>query len=155
MDYEMKSKVSKVCFKCQVKKDLDPTSQQYIEWMESDASKCSANFNKSSKAKESQGAVDIWGKSEDEHKVHYVDFVCNCDCSSYGDVVKSRPYGETVVMKVECIGHVQNKMRGTLRRTMKDLKGNKLADGKTTGGCTHLTDNLFDTFQRYYGSLPK
>lgn len=104
---------------------------------------------------ESQGAVDIWGRSEDEHKVHYVDFVCNCDCSSYGDVVKSRPYGETVVMKKECIGHNQNKMRGTLIRTMKDLKGNKLADGKTIGGCTHLTDYLFDTFQRYYGSLPK
>ena len=56
VDYEMKSKV---CFKCRAKKDLDPSSQQYIEWMESHAHKCSANFNKSSKAMESQGAVDI------------------------------------------------------------------------------------------------
>ena len=47
VDYEMKSKVS---FKCQANKDLDPTSQEYIEWMETHAPECSANFKKSSKA---------------------------------------------------------------------------------------------------------
>ena len=88
-DYEMKSKV---CFKCRAKKDLDPSSQQYIEWMESHAPKCSANFNKSSKAMESQGAVDIWGRSQEKHKLRYVDFVGDGDCSSHRDVVKSKPY---------------------------------------------------------------
>ena len=52
MVYEMKSKVR---LKCRAKKDLHPSSQQHIEWMESHAPKCSANFNKSSKAMESQG----------------------------------------------------------------------------------------------------
>ena len=148
VDYEMKSKV---CFKCRAKKDLDPSSQQYIEWMESHAPKCSANFNKSSKAMESQGAVDIWGRSQEKHKLRYVDFVGDGDCSSHRDVVKSKPYGETVVRKVECVGHIQKRMGGRLRRKKKDLKGKKLADGKTIGGRNRLTDNLIDTFQRYYG----
>lgn len=38
-----------------------------------------------------------------------------------------------------------------MRRKKKDLKGKKLADGKTIGGRNRLTDNLIDTFQRYYG----
>ena len=42
VDFEMKNTI---CFKCWTKKDLDPTSQQYIEWMESHAPKCSAKFN--------------------------------------------------------------------------------------------------------------
>lgn len=33
----------------------------------------------------------------------------------------------------------------------EELKGKKLADGKTIGGRNRLTDNLIDTFQRYYG----
>lgn len=137
VDYEIKSKV---CFKCQAKKDLDPTSQQYIEWMESHAPKCSANFNKPSKVVESQGVVDIWGRSEEKHKLRYVDFV--------GDGDENR---ETVVRKVECAGHIQKRVGGRLRRKKKDLKGKKLADGKTIGGHNCLTDNLIDTFQRYYG----
>ena len=120
--------------------------------MEAHGPKCSANFNKSSKAMESQGAVDMWGRSERKHKLRYVDFVGDGDCSSYGDVVKSKPYGvETVVRKVEYVGHIQKRMGGRLKRKKRDLKGKKLTDGKTIGGSGHLSDSLIDTFQRYYG----
>ena len=95
--------------------------------------------------------MDIWGRSQEKHKLRYVDFVGDGDCSSHRDVVKSKPYGETVVRKVECVGHIQKRMGGRLRRKKKDLKGKKLADGKTIGGRNRLTDNLIDTFQRYYG----
>jgi len=140
VDYEMKSKV---CFQCRAKKDLvrlpGSTSNGW-------KAKCSGNFNKSSKAIESQGAVDIWGRSEEKHKLRYVDFVGDGDCLSHRDVVKSMPYGETVVRKVECVGHIQKRMGGRLRRNRKDLKGKRLADGKTIGGRNRLTDNLIDTF---------
>lgn len=76
VNYKMKSKV---CFQCRAKKDLDPTSQEYIEWMETHAPKCSADLNKSSKAMEIQGAVDIWGRSVQKHKLQYVDFVGDGD----------------------------------------------------------------------------
>lgn len=125
VDYKMKSKL---CFKCSVKKDLDPTSQQYIEWMESHAPKCSANFSKSSKAMESQGAVDIWGRSEEKHKLRYVNFVGDGDCSSHRDVVKSKPYGETFVRKVECVGHIQKRMGGRLSRQLERQEISRLED---------------------------
>ena len=31
------------------------------------------------------------------------------------------------------------------------MKGKKVSDGKTIGGRNRLTDNLIDSFQRYYG----
>ena len=55
------------------------------------------------------------------------------------------------VQKVECVGHIQKRMGGRLIRKKKDMKGKKLSDGKTIEGCNRLTNNLIDTFQRYYG----
>lgn len=52
--------------------------------------------------------------------------------------------------KIECVGHIQKRMGGRLRRKKKDLKGKKLVDGETIGGRNRLADNLIDTFQRYY-----
>ena len=97
---------------------------------------------------EAQSAVDIWGI------LRYVDFVGDGDCSSHQDVVRSKPYGDdTAVRKVECVGHIQKRMGGRFRKKKKDMKGKKLSDGKTIGGCYRPTDNLLlmDTFQRYYG----
>ena len=56
-----------------------------------------------------------------------------------------------IVRKVECVGHIQRRMGGRLRRKKKDTKGKKLSDGKTIGGHNRLTDNLIDIFQRYDG----
>lgn len=126
-------------------------SQEYIDWMESHGPKCTANFDKLSKAMEAQGAVDVWGRSIEKHSLCYVDFVGDGDCSSPLDVVKSKPCrDEVAVRKVDCVGHIQKRMGGRLRRK-KDMKGKKLSDGKTIGGRNRLTDNLNDTFQRYYG----
>ncbi|XP_032242112.1 uncharacterized protein LOC116620586 [Nematostella vectensis] len=148
VDYEVKSKV---CYKCRAKKDLDPLSQEYINWTESHAPNCTANFNKSSKAMESAGAVDMWNRSVTTNKLQYTEFVGDGDCSSFKDVSNSRPYGAVNITKVECVGHIQKRMGGRLRRLKRDKKGQKLNDGKTIGGRNRLTDNLIDTFQRYYG----
>lgn len=102
---------------------------------------------------ESHGAVEIWGRSEEKHGAHYIEFIGDGDCSSYRDVVKSKPYGDNVTVdKIECVGHIQKRMGGRLRKIKRDWKGKKLSDGKTIGGRNRLTDNLIDTFQRYYGN---
>ena len=76
--------------------------------------------------------------------------LCVGDCSSHRDVVKSKPYGdEEAVPKVACVGHIQNRIGGSLRRKKKDMKGKELSDGTTIRGRNRLTDNLIDTFQRY------
>lgn len=59
-------------------------SQKYINWVESHGPKCTANFDKSSKAMEAQGAVHVWGRSIEKHSLQYVDFVGDVNCSSLG-----------------------------------------------------------------------
>ena len=59
---------------------------------------------------EAQGAVYMWGRSIEKHSLPHMDFVAG-DCSSHQDLVKSKPYGDEVtVRKVECVGHIQNRM---------------------------------------------
>ena len=149
VDIEMKSKV---CYKCHAKSNLDVNSQEYIDWIAARGPKCTRTFDKSSKAMEAQGAVDMWNRSVEKNSLRYVDFVGDGDCSSHRDVVKAKPYEDKVIVrKVECVGHIQKRMGGRLRRKKKDMKGKKLSDGKTIGGRNRLTDNLIDIFQRYYG----
>ena len=149
VDIEMKSKV---CYKCRAKSNLDVNSQEYIDWIAAHGPKCTRTFDKSSKAMEAKGAVDMWNRSVEKNSLRYVDFVGDGDCSSHRDVVKAKPYGdEVIVRKVEHVGHIQKRMGGRLRRKKKDMKGKKLSDGKTIGGRNRLTDNLIDSFQRYYG----
>ena len=130
VDFEMKSKV---CYKCCANSNLDVNSQEFIDWMESHRPKFTANFDKSSKAMDAQGAVDMWGRSIEEHSLRYVDFVGDFDgdCSSRWDVVKPKPYGDEVTeQKVECVAHIQKRMGRQLRMKKKDMKGKKLSDGK-------------------------
>ena len=101
-------------------------------------------FDKSSKAKEAQGAVEqvSW-----EEQFAYVNFVGDRDCSSHRDVVKAKPCGDDmIVRKVECVGHIKKRMRRRLRRKKNDMKGKKLSDGKTIRGRNSLIDYLIDSF---------
>lgn len=127
-------------------------SQAYIDWMESHGPKCTANFDKSSKAMKAQSAIDMWGRSIEKHKLRYVDFVGDGNCSSHRDVVKSKPYGDEVaVRKVECVGHIQKRMGGKLRRKKRDMKTKQLSDEKTIAGRHRLTDHLIGTFKGTMG----
>ena len=148
LDFEVKSKV---CYQCRSKKHLDPDSEEYNHWMETHGPKCNANFDRSAKAMEAAGAVGIWQRSLEKHNLRYVDFVGDGDSSSHRDVVRSDPYGDVEVQKIECVGHIQKRMGGRLRKKKRDLRNTKLSDGKTIGGRNRLTDNLIDMFQRYYG----
>ena len=48
-------------------------------WMNSHEPKCTANFDKSFKAMEAQGAEDMWDRSIEKHSLQYVDFVGDGD----------------------------------------------------------------------------
>ena len=93
VDIEMKSKV---CYKCRAKSNLDVNSQEYIDWIVAHGPKCTCTFDKSSKAMEAQGAVDMWNRSVEKNSLWYVDFVDDGDCSSHCDVVKVKPYRDEV-----------------------------------------------------------
>ena len=52
---------------------------------------------------------------------------------------------------LECIGHVQKRVRSLLRRLKNKSKGVKVADGKGLAGKGRLTDGKIDVLQNYYG----
>ena len=64
----------------------------------------------------------------------------------------SKPYGDTLVEKVECVGHVQKRMGTRLRNLKAAWKKKTLTDGKLIGGKNRLTDTRIDQITTYYGN---
>jgi len=66
-------------------------------------------------------------------------------------VKDSKPYGEDLIKKSECIGHVQKRLGTRLRKLCNSYTGQKLSDGKPIKGKNRLTSSIIDTLQNYYG----
>ena len=102
---------------------------------------------------EAAGAIKIFSRSNEEHELRYLEYLRDGDNSAYKKVVKSKPYGEDTIIreKRECIGHVQKRVAGRLRKLKEKCHGVKLSDGKTIGGRGRLTDGMINKLQIYYG----
>lgn len=53
----------------------------------------------------------------------------------------------TDIVKLECIGHIQKRVGGRLRRLVKDYKGRKLDDGKSIGGRGRLSQKEIEVYK--------
>ena len=63
-------------------------------------------------------------------------------------------YGDKyLVVKEECVGHVQKRLGTALRNYKRNIKmaGLKMSDGGKVDGRGQLTDNFMDRMQKYYG----
>jgi hypothetical protein len=56
---------------------------------------------------------------------------------------------EISATKLECIGHVQNRMGARLKRLVKEV-GTELQNGETPGSQGHLTKSEIDELENYY-----
>jgi hypothetical protein len=92
---------TKYCQRCANVKD----SEKLKEHQESYA--CNLNFQGVSGGMEEAGAVAIFTHSGDMHRVRCTKYLGDGDSKGFMKVVEARPYGETEVEKLECIGHVQ------------------------------------------------
>ena len=64
----------------------------------------------------------------------------------------SEVFGDNyIIVKEECVGHIQKRMGSGLREYKRKKRGIKLTDGKTVGGKGRLTDNMIDRMQNYFG----
>ena len=103
---------------------------------------------------EASGAIEIFSQSIEKRKLMYSTFVSDGDSSCFGKVQAKMKdtYGESyVVVKEECVGHVQKRLGTALRNYKKNAKSQKLSDGKTVGGRGRLTDKVIDQMQNHYG----
>ena len=72
--------LSKFCYLCHQKRNIDPTS---LDWWEAHQKDCSANYYGSSGAMETEGAVRIWSRSIEKHKLRYTTMISDGDSSTF------------------------------------------------------------------------
>ena len=149
LHYEVKSKV---CFECKLREHKE--SESYNKWWEHHKDLCESNHKGPAEAMEKDAAVAMFLRSIEKHKLKYTLYVGDGDSSSYGVVADAvfQKYGSTyLVLKEDCIGHIQKRMGNNLRAYKRNVKGSKLADGSTVGGKGRLTDVVIDSLQNYHG----
>jgi len=117
---------------------------EYEVWMESHADKCSANHIGSAGKMEVDAAVEMFSRSEELHNIRYSSYISDGDSKTFKGIVESQPYSEDcIVVKKECVGHVQKRMGARLRKLKKETKG--------LGGKGKLTAKLIDELSVFCG----
>ena len=150
LDYELKSLTCNLCVSNRSKKN----ETEFNEWFQSHESACCVNHAGSSDFMETEGAKSIFLRSISTRNLRYKTFVGDGDSSCFGVVAKAcaEKYGdEYIVVKEECVGHVQKRMGSRMRNYKTKSRGLKLSDGKTVGGKGRLTDKAIDKIQNFYG----
>ena len=91
VDFEVRSKSCKQCKSWEAMKTERPV--EYNDFLEGHTD-CSANHHGSASIMESEGAVEIFKRSEETRKLCYVSYLGDGDTNSFTKVVEAQPYGE-------------------------------------------------------------
>ena len=152
LDYELNCKH---CFECRSRSKWDKNSEKYQTWYNQHESECSVNHLKSSESMEKEAAIKMFLRSVEKGGLKYTTYIGDGDSSSYGmvaQVLKEKYSDQYVVVKEDCIGHIQKRMGSNLRKYKTEKKAKKLDDGQTVGGKGRLTKVVIDKLQNYYGA---
>ena len=139
VDVEVMTKDCRSCKMWNDKKD-DPG---YTNWKLTH--ECQINHEGSSTSMESKGAVQIFNRSIEKHKLRYVNYIGDGDSSAFSKVTESDPYPGMRINKLECIGHIQKRVGAGLIKLTQD---NPSIKGRGEG---KLTKKVINTLQNYYG----
>lgn len=139
LDVDVKSKY---CHECATRKKLADENQEK-EWQTKHMGSCSKNYEGPSGGMEVATVVSMFNRSQDQYGVRYSHYLGDGDCKSFNSVLQADPYDNLQVKKLECVGHVQKRMGGRLRRLVKD--------NKNLGGRGRLTAKVIDSLQVFYG----
>ena len=142
---------SKFCPECRAHSHLDRQSQQFQEWMDSHNEDCAVNYSGSSPAMEAEGALRIWKRFIDTLKLRYTTVISDGDSKTIKHLNDNKPYGDTVIEKHECVGHVQKRMGTQLRNLKKSQMKDKIGKPVRFGGKGRLTDKVINQLQVFYG----
>lgn len=133
---------SRYCKACEFWGKYDDT-EEYHEWKENHSEQCSANHKGSAGKMEVDAVTEMFAVSEEKYGIRYTNYIGDGDSKTYKGILDSKPYGDVIVKKKECIGHVQKRMGAQLRKVKKENKG--------LGGRGKLTAKLIDELTVYYG----
>ena len=76
------------CKECERWKNRDEDDIEYLEWFNAHEPDCSITHQGSSQAMEASGAVQLFRRSVERHKLRYKTFIGDGDAKSYDTVVK-------------------------------------------------------------------
>ena len=141
--------LSNYCKGCAQWKEEEKKSPAFQEWIQS--YQLTLNHDGRAGAMKPEGAVRIFARSELERGLRYMEYLEDGDSSSFLKVKESKPYGDHVIEKNECIGHIQKSLGTRSRKLCNVYKSKKLSDGKPINGKNRLTTKIIDTLQNYYG----
>ena len=147
LDIEVMSKECRECIGWRGKEK----TEEFEHWWDGHQHKYHANFEGSSGAMDAAGCVRIFERSVEQYDLRYMEFLGDGDSKAYNELTEASVYGEKVVAKLECVGHVQKRMGSRLHSLKKRLGKTKLGDGKSIGGRGRLTDKVIGNLQVYYG----
>ena len=89
LDFEIQSRF---CKECQSHGSWDRSTERFRLWKEAHAPTCSLNYRGSSNSMEQHGAVLMWGRSLELHKLRYTTFIGDGDSSSFKSVIYANHY---------------------------------------------------------------
>ena len=137
----------KVCHECSYWEKLKPRVNILNLWKSTTAALI---MNGSSGSTEAAGLVQCFAASEKDHQFRYKYFIGDGESKSHVNIVEKDPYDGIVVEKLECVGHIQKRVGGRLRK-LKATNKERLSDGKTLGGKGRLTEKVINKLQNYFG----
>ena len=147
LDCEIMSEECRLCMPWRGKE----ASPEFQDWWEGHQHECHANFSGSSGAMDGAGLLTIFERSIEKHSARYVEFLGDGDSKAHKKLVEEAVYGEVVVEKLECVGHVQKRLGSRLRSLKKRQGKTPLEDRKSIGGQGRLTNSRIGKLQVYYG----
>lgn len=119
IDVFVKSSYCKVCEFWNKKEG----SEEYEEWLSTHTEECHANHQGSSGKMEVEAIIEMFQRSEKNYGVKYMNYIGDGDSKTYMGIINAAPYGDTSIIKKECIGHVQKRMGSRLREYKKKRRG--------------------------------
>ena len=101
---------------------------------------------------ESAGILKMFQNSAENLNLRFTTFIGDGDSKAFPTVSNAFPYGPDKPIQIgECVGHVQKRVGGRIRRFKKDNSKEIFADGKKLGGIGRLNEHWINKLQNYYG----
>lgn len=144
IDAASRNSTCKVCD--QKRASLPP--DRFDEWELEHKQNCSKNHSGNAGKMEVDTMREMFMRSDEIYGVRYAKYIGDGDSKTFKSLTDLAPYGDFVIEKKECVGHVQKRLGTRLRNLKKtaNLKGGKAKKGERT-----LTGAYIDTLASYYG----
>ena len=91
LDVELKSKF---CSVCSARRQMDETSQEFMDWWEVHQSEygCNYMYIGSSSWMECKGALSIWEQSVEKYKLCYTSLIADGNSKTYSLITEKKPH---------------------------------------------------------------